>query len=280
MPDQPSLFDLVPPEPPPQELPTSLGSLSTTPMPNGTDLPLPLRGRSGNPEDEVLQALRAAGIGLERIVDLVTSGVEAPPLNTVDRGEVARWVERATQRIVDPDQGRRLRRTVLDLLDAQLHLDYHARAHARRVERLAEVAAARAAGTYWRDRDARRTSTRPIHVAVDPTAWAALKAEATRRRTTLGETVGRLVRAEAERFNRRNSESGQGSLGREDPDQPSRTGSAKVFARIATNDEDWANFKVDALIHGLTVSRAVGLLVEQTVRRTASPQSIGSEGRG
>ncbi len=213
VPDQPSLFDLDPPEPAPQEPPSSQDSLSTTPMPDGTDLPLPLRGRSGNPDDAVVQALRAAGIGLEAIVELVTGGVEAPPLNTVDRREVLRWVERAAERIIDPDQGRRLRRTVLDLLDAQLHLDYHARMHARRVERLAEVAAARAAGTYWRDRDARRTSTRPIHVDVDPAAWAALKSVAIRRRTTVGEMVGCLVRAELERADRKYSKSLQRSPG-------------------------------------------------------------------
>ncbi len=147
MPDQPSLFDLDPPDPAPQELTTPQDSLSTTPMPDGTDLPLPLRGRSGNSDDSVVEALRAAGVGLEAIVEIVTGSVEAPPLNTVDRREVVRWVERAADRIIDPEQGRRLRRTVLDLLDAQLHLDYDAKVHAQRVERLAAVAAARAAGT-------------------------------------------------------------------------------------------------------------------------------------
>ncbi len=131
MPDQPSLFDPVPAEPAPQEPPRSQESLSTTPMPDDTDLPLPLRGRSGNADDDVIQALRAAGVGLEAIVEIVTGGVEAPPLNTVDRREVLRWVERAAARMIDPDQGRRLRRTVLDLLDGQHRLDYHAKVHAR-----------------------------------------------------------------------------------------------------------------------------------------------------
>lgn len=274
MPDQPSLFDLVPPGPPPQDAPTSLDSLSTTPMPNGTDLPLPLRGRSGNPDDAVVQALRAAGIRLETIVDLVTSGVEAPPLNTVDRREVLRWMERAEERIIDPDQGRRLRRTVLDLLDAQLHLDYHARVHARRVERLAEVAAARAAGTYWRDRDARRTSTRPIHVDVDPAAWATLKAVTIRRGTTLGEMVGSLVRAQVERVQRGNSKSQQSCLGHRSGDQGqhSQSRNAKIFARIAADNDDWAIFKGLAVKRGLTVARTVGLVVEEGARRAHLPE--------
>lgn len=268
MPNQPSLFDLDPPEPAPQQLPTSQDSLSTTPIPDGTDLPLPLRGRSGNSDDAVIQALRAAGIGLEAIVALVTGGVEAPPLNTVDRREVVRWVERAADRMIDPYQGRRLRRTVLDLLDAQLHLDYHARAQARRVERLAEVAAARAAGTYWRDRDARRTSTRPIHVDVDRAAWAALKALAIRRCITLGQMVGCLIKAEVEN-DRPTNKSGRVSLGheREGLGQSSMAGTARVFARIVADNDDWAAFKILAMNQGLRVSRAVGLLVEKEADR-------------
>ena len=274
MPDQPSLFDLDPPDPAPQQLPKPQDSLSTTPRPDGTDLPLPLRGRSGNSDEAVVQALRAAGIGLEGIVELVTGGVEAPPLNTVDRREVVRWVERAADRIIDPEQGRRLRRTVLDLLDAQFHLDYHARAHARRAERLAEVAAARAAGTYWRNRDARRTSTRPIHVDVDPAAWAALKALAAQQGTTLGEMIGSLVRAEVESANRRNGNSGQGcpSHRSRDRGQPRRIGRRRVFARIASDDDDWAALKAWALNQGLAVSRAVGLLVEEAARCPRIPE--------
>lgn len=269
VPDQPSLFDLDPPDPAAQELPTPQNNLSTTPKPDDTDLPLPLRGRSGNSDDAVIQALRAAGVGLETIVELVTGGVEAPPLKTVDRREVLRWVERAADRMIDPDQGRRLRRTVLDLLDAQLHLNYHAKVHARRVERLAEIAAARAAGTYWRDRDARRTSTRPIHVDVDPAAWAALKAAAIRSATTLGEMVGCLVRAKVKNLDvAPPNVLGSAGDGPEQSTLSERSGQATVFTRIASNTGDWTEFKALAIAQGLPVSRAVGVLVEEAVRRT------------
>lgn len=269
MPDQLSLFDLTPETPAPQETPRPQEGLSTTPLPHGTDLLLPRGGRSGNPDDAVIQALRAAGIGLEQIVDIVTGGVEAPPLNTVDRGEVIRWVERAADRIIDPYQGRRLRRTVLDLLDAQFHLDYHARVHARSVERLAEVAAPRSAGTYWRDRDARRTSTRPIHVDVDPAAWAALKALTIRRSTTLGEIVGCLIRAELVSVDRRRGHTGEdsGVDSSKYISQSSRCRRVMIFARIASNTCDWTAFKASALEHGLTVSRAIGILVEDAEGR-------------
>ena len=272
MPDQPSLFDLDPPDPARQELPTPQDSLSTTPMPDGTDLPLPLRGRSGNSDDAVIQALRAAGVSLETIVEIVSGGVEAPPLNTMERREVLRWAEQASDRMIGPDQGRRLRRAVLDLLDAQFHLDYHAKVHAQRIERLAEAAAARAAGTYWRDRDSRRTSTLPIHVDVDLAAWAALKTMAIRSGTTLGEMVGRLVRAELESVDRTIEMTGSARTSADTVRSTRRNGArrSKVFARIASDNDTWTEFKALAVEQGLTVSRAVGVLVEEAARRAHS----------
>lgn len=89
----------------------------------------------------VLAALRAAGIGLEEIVDLVTSAAEAPPLNSVDASEVDRWVERAAERMIDPRRVRHLRRAVAELLDAQFVLDHRAAEHTQRLQYLAEVAA-------------------------------------------------------------------------------------------------------------------------------------------
>lgn len=83
----------------------------------------------------VLAALRAAGIGLEEIVDLVTSAAEAPPLNSVDASEVDRWVERAAERMIDPRRVRHLRRAVAELLD------HRAAEHTQRLQYLAEVAA-------------------------------------------------------------------------------------------------------------------------------------------
>jgi len=200
MPDQ-LAFD--PPEPPtPDDGEQRSWSDPATPMPVDTNFPLPLRRRSDNHADAAVQALEvltAAGIKLEEIVDLVTSAVLAPPLYTSDRGEVMRWLDLATDRIIDFEASRRVRGGVLDILDAQFHLEYHARRHAERIAAQAERHTAKAAGTYWRERDARRAATRSIHVEVDPSAWAAMKLDTIRSRTTVGEAVGVLIQSEVER---------------------------------------------------------------------------------
>ncbi|MGI8663820.1 MAG: hypothetical protein ACR2LQ_11510 [Acidimicrobiales bacterium] len=251
------------------------------PLAIDTDLQLPKIGNCGNHdggERAVLEALRAAGIGLGEIVDLLTRTVDAPPLDSADERAVRRWVDDATRRMIDPHRARRLRRSVLELLEAQRLLTYEVAEHARRVERVAADAAARAAGTYWRERDGRRTSTRPIHVDVDPSAWAAMKLDAVRGGSTVGEVVGELVRAAV---HRRGQVSGQVRVAVSGPspahgqvrEQGGRRWSglrgrrgegrqARVFARIAVDDDTWAAFRAIALQREVTVARAVGHLVE------------------
>ena len=218
----------------------------------------------------VVQALRAAGIGLDRIVDIVTGAAEAPPLNTIDPGQVFRWADRVAKQMVDPRRARRLRRVVADLLDAQFRLDYHAAEHTRSLQRHAGIAAARRAGTYWRDRDARRTATRPIHVAVDPEAWQRMKLDALRRGSTLGEAVGDLVRVEVgaggQTLGQVFGEVSPGRLDRQG--QPASGRRARVFARVVVEDDVWTEFKILADERRLTVARAVGLLVERSAGAT------------
>jgi len=236
-------------------------------MQDDTDLPLPLRGRSGNHADaaeQALEVLTAAGISLEEIVDLVTGATPAPPLHTTDRGEVMRWLQLASDRIIDFETGRRVRRGVLEILDAQFHLEHHARRHAERIAAQAERHAAKAAGTYWRERDARRATRRPIHVEVDPEAWAAMKLDTIRTRTTVGEAVGVLIQSDVERRHQAHGEM-DGEIPADWSDRRGQPGvgrRANLFARIVVDDETWADFKALAAEAGLTAARAVGLLVE------------------
>lgn len=232
-----------------------------------TDLPLPKFGKGGNhvgSARQALAALQAAGIGLDEVLDLVTNTVPGPPLNTIDAEAIKDWIDEASRRIVDYQRSWRLRRAVLDLLDAQFRLDYNASEHARLVRQQAEDHAAKVAGTYWSTRDGRRTSTRPIHVDVAPEAWEGLKLDATRRGTTLGEVVGDLVRAEAEADGQvlgqvcgEVSDPWSGFRG-----EPGEGRRAKVFARIAVEDRHWYALKAIALASRITIARAVGLLVE------------------
>ena len=138
--------------------------------------------------------------------------------------------------------------------------------HAELLAHRTEVAAAKRDRTYWRDRDARRAATRPIHVEVNSGVWQRTKLEALRRGTTLGEAVGDLVRAEVKSDGQTlGHDLGEVSLVRSDRgDQPGTGRRACVFARVAVEDEVWTEFKILAAERRLTVARAVGLLVERS----------------
>jgi hypothetical protein len=197
VPDQPSLFDLDSPDPAPPELPTPQDSLSTTPMPTGTDLPLPLRGRSGNHDDgavELLAALAGGGVALDQVAHRLVDAVPVPPLDSADWRAVAAWLTDAVDRCPDYWVGVRIRRAALALLRRQLRARRWAENHEQAVARKAAEIAAREAGTYWRDRDARRAATRPVHIETSDESWSVFKAETIGRGETVGEILGALVR--------------------------------------------------------------------------------------
>ena len=277
MPDQPSLFDadhaddelVVPAQPSPADTSPIEPAHhdESEPDESHTALLLSLRGSSGNHDDAVIQVLRSAGIGLEEIVQVVTGAAEAPPLNTIDPAEVSRWVDRAAAQLVSPRRARGLGRVVSDLLDVQRWLDYYDADHSELVKRRAEVATAKHDRTYWRDRDARRTATPPIHVEVDPNAWRRVKLDTLRQGSTLGEVVGELVHVEVGAGGQTIGEDfGEVSPVRPDPGHPVPGRRASVFARIAIEDEVWLQFKTLTVERSLTVARAVGLLVERSAR--------------
>jgi len=298
--EQPSLFDSAPTARPPDPRKSSTPAASRTPaepdqfdpLAIDTDLPLPKIGNGGNhngDERAVLAALREAGIGLDEIVDLLTRTVEAPPLDSEDEHAVRQWIDEVTKRMIDPRSARRLRRAVLDLLEAQRLLTYQAAEHTRRVETLA----ARATGKYWRERDSRRTSTRAIHVDVDPAAWTAMKLDAVRRGTTVGEAVGDLVTAEVHRRGQvsgqvRDTLLGSPAHGQVRDDRarrwsglrgrPGEGRQARLFARIAVDNDTWAAFRAIALQREVPVARVVGLLVEDDTLSATDPASASTAG--
>lgn len=273
-PDEPTLFDL---EPAPSDdsldvAPEAPEPAWSDPLLDDTDLPVALRGTSGNHDAEaehVVQLLRDAGVGLDTIVDLLTNAAPAPPLSTTDPVEVRRWLDMATHRILDYHTSLQVRRGVLDALDAQFHLEYHARQHAERVARRARDHTAKAAGTYWRDRDARRTATRPVHIEVDFEVWAELKRDTIRRRSTVGALVNAEVKRRGQTLCQTGGETSAGwSDGRTAPPTGRR---APVFARIAVDDGTWAEFRALVEAADMTTARALALLVEQVVAGGTSP---------
>lgn len=169
-----------------------------------------------------------------------TADVEAKRRQSYFAGRLARAVHKAV--------------TVHDELERHLQLEI------RQMRKRSAEIAAKEAGTYWRERDARRRAKQPTHILVDPDAWQAMKHEAHRQETTVGELVGGWV-----------------ELMVEDPDHqaelaaehlPNRDGKALVdmVSRIDVGAEEWAWAKRDAKSLGVRVARFVGLVVEDHVQ--------------
>lgn len=171
---------------------------------------------------------------------------------------------------------RRLAREVHAAVTAQEEIEWRIGEDMRRMRERGAELAAKKDGTYWRERDARRVAKQPTHVLVDPDAWQAMKDEARRQRTTVGELVGGWVESMVE-----------------DPDHlaewredglPNRDGKAPLIdmvSRIDVHPEEWAWAKGDAAALGVRVARFVGLVVEDRTeylddaRRPSARRSAG-----
>jgi len=231
-------------------------------MPDGTDLPLPLRGRSGNHDDravELLVALSAGGVSLDQVAHRLVDAVLAPPLDSADWRAVEAWLTNAVDRCPDYWAGVRIRRAALDLLWQQLRARRWAECHEQAVSRKAAEIAAREAGTYWRDRDARRAATKPVHIETSDESWSAFKAETIGRGETVGEILGAMVRRVLAVGQPLAPPAEHGLAG-----QPGDGRRARRFARVALDDEGWRSFRALASVSGLTAARALGVLIERS----------------
>lgn len=180
-----------------------------------------------------------------------------------ERVKVARFTELLERRRGLCEEEARLRRDRLRVEQKVRALEQRAEREQRRSERLVVSA------------DGSRRG-RPVRIAVDDGAWAALKIEAVRRRVWLVWWVGDLVRIEVDAF-AAGEVSGRPSARRrrspgEDGPQPRRR-----FLRIDVDDDHWNDFRARACGLELTVGRYVGELAEaaahHTGRRVGGPGS-------
>lgn len=213
-----------------------------------TDLPLLPGGNNGN---GVRATNAETATPIARLLQEVFEPLPEPPLELIDVWEVREWIEHAAARLL-------FRRERQDLLNEAMRVLEDEWQTAMRSERLRQQAArqqerlqAKLGVGYWRDRDARRRATRPVHVLVDPAAWARAKEAAAGRRESVGVVVGELVTREVRRPRRRGSLPGPGP------------GDVRLFTRIATQPETWAATRTLASRAGVTVERLVGLLVAE-----------------
>jgi hypothetical protein len=120
-----------------------------------------------------------------------------------------------------------------------------------RVERKLAAAEDRHAGTYWKRRDASRRAKQPTHVDVDPAAWRGAKILASKKGMMIGYFVGTLVKRAADRGI---------------PHVDAYATTAHVFARVDVDKPTWGAFGGQCQAQGVTIARAVGMVVESSVR--------------
>ena len=256
--DPPTLFEPAQPSPDPiSHLPVERWS---DPLPNVTDLPGSLKGTGGSHNAhlvELLQALLDRGHDPANLADELWSQLPAPPLAERDWRAIRDWLDVAVRLAPTYKDLEDLRRATRLVLADRWRVAHWFESHRRTVEAEQAELEAREAGTYWRDRDARRTATRPLHIDVDDETWSAFKRDVANRGDTLGAAIGRLVteavdqRQLPENLTKGAGRRGQGGGGR----RPSR------FARAVIDDAVWKEFRRLACDADASVASAVGALV-------------------
>ena len=177
-----------------------------------------------------------------------------PPLRADDPAEYRRAIER---RMEDMRRAAELEEVAWELRLVEREAAVQRRRIERKqrtLERAAEREAKRAAGVLYADE--KRRPNRPCHAEVDPDVWRVLKAEALRRRQTIGVLAGAVVASATEHPLPRSA------LERGAPQAQQR------FVRlIGVDDETWQAFRVRASDAGVTVGRALGAVFASEARR-------------
>jgi hypothetical protein len=212
-------------------------------------LPLSLRGNGGNGSSADASDLATIDGLLDRL-DRLLRVPSAPPLADVAPRAVLQWAEEAAAALVTRREGLELVRLVESKLAEASATARSIDSAQERLEAKRHIVEERAAGTYWRRRDAGRRAQRPTQLLVDPEAWSDMKDVAARSGRTVGESVGALVtRCVADR-----------SL-----ELCEIAGGRATFARLVVDDDTWTRFAALCRSKGIPIRRAVGVLVETAV---------------
>lgn len=213
-----------------------------------TDLPLLPGGNSGN---EVRAPDVEASTDIARLLSEMFEPLPEPPFELLDSRAVREWIDLATQRLLFRRVRQELLRDAMRVLEDEWQTAMTSERLRQQAARQQDRLRAKQGGGYWRDRDARRRAPRPVHVVVDPAAWARAKAAASTRRSSVGVLVGELVTREVRRPRRRQNVPAPGPA------------EVRLFARIAVQPETWVAARSLASRAGVTVERFVGVLVEE-----------------
>jgi hypothetical protein len=256
---------------------------SALPNPD-TALPLPKVGNGGNTVERLVHLLVKEGVLPGDLLMAAWQTLPAAPMASQRESELRAFVRDVRERAGLLSFSRELARQVHDAVTMQRELERRLDDDIRRMRDREKDQRAKNEGTYWRERDGRRTARQPAHVLVKPAAWEAMKREAQLRRTTVGELVGQWIRDltsdPSQTEDGKVSGKGLGTLTR----LPMRDGKVSggltrlpnprgnvtldhLVVRLAISSHDWASAKVHASILGVTIARYVGLAVERNVRK-------------
>jgi hypothetical protein len=257
--DQPTLFDDIRSAEPTSTSPTEPWS---DPLLSDTDLLGPPRGTEGNHDAhliELLEALLDDGHDPTELGAALWRRVPLPPIEDMDWLATRRWLDRALWAAPTYDDMVDLRRATRDVLEYRWRAGRWVDDHRRTVEAKRAELAAREAGTYWRNRDARRSATRPMHIDVGDETWSAFKRDVVSRGETIGAALGRLVsEAVADGHLPAALTTSVGRRGRSGAGRR-----ADRFARATIDDKTWIAFRALACQTDASVASAVGALVER-----------------
>jgi hypothetical protein len=107
----------------------------------------------------------------------------------------------------------------------------------------------------------KRTGMHALAIQVDPIAYRAVKAEAVRRRSSIPRVIGEIL-----------TDSSRQPIASPQATEPRgrRTGEgrkANQHTRVEINDEAWLTVRRDAIQHGVTIARWIGLVLETWAQR-------------
>jgi hypothetical protein len=242
---------------------------ASTPPSTDTDLLWPQSGNSGNNVGRLVDVLVREGVLPGDLLMAAWMTLPGVPMAAQTVKEVQAFVADVDATRRHAYLARQLAHEVHAAVMAHKELEWRIREDMRRMrEREAELEA-RQEGTYWRERDGRRVAKQPTHVLVDPDAWRAMKDEARRQHTTVGELVGVWLQDTV-------SDPSQLADGKRQS-LPNRRGKSPLLhmvSRIDVDKDDWAWAKTDAASLGVTIARYVGMVVESHASRSARTRRL------
>jgi hypothetical protein len=196
------------------------------------------------------------------LLDLALAAVPAPPLHDATSGAVYRWLAAATAALGFRREQLALARAVERVLRDEWRTRQAVERCRRTLDRRDAVAIAREVGTHWRERESGRAAKRPVRIDVSSEAWLALRRDALKTRTTVGEHIGDIV----ERWLKVASGDTMKAVATICPG-PRRLQARRLYIRIAVADTDWQSLRDVALSTRVSTARLLGLIVERHVDR-------------